>query len=204
MAFIPVPGAARAAVVMQLDNQLVQCEVDVTVETEDAFNLNGAAFALYEAWVDHILPQLSGDVSMFSAVAQGMSAADAPVGVYVPSTLDVGGVSADSLPNNVAYCISKYTGLRGRSQRGRFFLPGIPSNAREGASRVSSAYQTSIVTACSGFLGQMIAATFVPVVISLYTAGAPRTTGIYNPITTLAPVDNVLDSQRRRLPGRGQ
>jgi len=203
MPFVNTPGAARCGVVMTLDSQPMQCILDVGVETEEVTNLQDAASALYGAFATFFLPQLSADLSLVSAVAFGLSSPSAPIGVYFPPTVATGDVTAASLPNNVAYCISKYTGLRGRSFRGRFFLPGIPENARETPSRVTAAYRTNIQTACTGALDFMISNGFPPVVVSWYTGGDIRTTGVATPITALGPVDDVLDSQRRRLPGRG-
>jgi len=203
MPFVPTPGAARAGVVMKLDNQPMQCTIDIGVETETEANLQDGAQALYTAWMNFIMPQLSADLTLDSAVAFGLSSPTAPIGVWFPGTVVAGEVSAASLPNNVAYCVSKYTGSRGRSFRGRFFVPGIPENARETPSRVTSAYRSNILTACAGMLSNLITAGFPPVVVSWRTNGDWRTTGVATPITALGPVDDVLDSQRRRLPGRG-
>jgi len=41
-------------------------------------------------------------------------------------------------------------------------------------------------------------------VISRFNAGAPRTTGVATKVTSCVVVDPYVDSQRRRLTGRGQ
>jgi hypothetical protein len=43
----------------------------------------------------------------------------------------------------------------------------------------------------------------VHVVVSRYHLGAPRVTGIATPVITYLATDNNVDSQRRRLTGRG-
>lgn len=203
MPFIPVPGAARAAVTFSLDGQPCQWELDVTVETVTAANMQDAAGALYNAVAEHVMPQMSADLFLNAAVAYGQTTENDPIGLYFPLTPTLGSVSSKSLPNNVALCVSKYTALRGRSFRGRLFLMGMPENSRSTPSYVTDAYMGNINTAMSGVLADMISAGFPPCVISRYTANAPRTTGIATLVTALACVDPVLDSQRRRLPGRG-
>lgn len=203
MPFVPVPGAAFCAVGLELDGQNIQVCLDVAVPTETIGALEDAAAGLFGLWAEHLMPNLSGDLTLLSAVCAGLASESSPIGVFVPSSPVLGSVTAASLPNNVAYCISKYTGLRGRSFRGRMFIPGIPENARTTASHVDPAFRVSIATGCASLLGGMISGGFPPVVVSRFTAGAARATGIATPITQLAPVDDVLDSQRRRLPGRG-
>lgn len=204
MAFIPVPGAAAGAVIMVCENQFMQCEVDMTIETESAENVAAASEALYNAWNTHIMPQLSSGVALQSTVVFGLSDLITPVGVTFPPTLSSGGVSSPTLPNNVALCITKYTAFRGKSFRGRFYLPGIPDNARNGANQISDAYRGNLQTALNGMLAELISAGYPPAVVSRYANKAPRTTGIATHIVSWGPRDLVLDSQRRRLPGRGQ
>lgn len=203
MPFIPVPGAAFCAVIWRLDGQSLQTCLDVTVETETVENMQNAAIALFGGMIEFVLPQLSADIQLESSVAAGLETESSPIGVHVPITAQFGAVSASSLPNNVAYSVSKFTGLRGRSFRGRLFLPGIPENVRETPSTVTAAYRSNIATAFDGLLAHMISEGFPPVVVSRFTDNAPRTTGLATPVIQLAPVDSVLDSQRRRLPGRG-
>lgn len=203
MPFAPTPGAAKCLLQFRLDGQIVQTSLDVGVETETEANMLTAAEGLAGSFETHIMPHLSEDLLLESAVAFGLSSLDAPIGVFIPGTLITGGTAAMSLPNNVAYCLTKRTGVRGRSFRGRMYLPGIPSTQVDAPSRLASSYVASIVAGAAGLLADMITGGFPPVVVSWMNNGAQRVTGVATPITSLAPSDNVLDSQRRRLPGRG-
>lgn len=203
MAFAPTPGAAKCAIVFRIDGQFVQTSLDVGVETETEANMAAAAAGLANSFADHILPLLSEHLVIESAVAFGLESLSSPIGVFLPGTLMNGGSAALALPNNVAYCLTKRTGVRGRSFRGRMYVPGIPNDVLDTPSTVSVAFQTSMVAAAAGLLADMVTGGFPPVVVSWVNAGAQRTEGVATPIISLGPSDLVLDSQRRRLPGRG-
>ena len=94
----------------------------------------------------------------------------------------------------------------GRSGRGRVYFPIWNENMLAGASAVGAAVSGTIITQLIAFQSAVESA-LTPaklVVISTETLKAPRPTGVTFPITGWAATDQVVDSQRRRLPGRGR
>jgi hypothetical protein len=118
----------------------------------------------------------------------------------LPSTGTSGG---DPLPNNCAHCVSFRTAGRGRSARGRNYVGGLAESASNG----STLNATIIANHINAYLLLIGAGGFVAglewVVLSRFHNGVARATALSQPITNVISVDAVMDSQRRRLPGRG-
>jgi len=112
-----------------------------------------------------------------------------------------GGVATVGLPTSVTVAVSWKTAKRGRSYRGRTFHVGIPA-AMTLDSALTTTAQGLLVTAYTYLLATFVANGQTMCVLSRRHNGELRAQGIGTPITTLA-VDANLDSQRRRLPGRG-
>jgi len=115
------------------------------------------------------------------------------------------GTSAvDPLPFNCAHCVSFRTANRGRSGRGRNYVMGL-SDSEAAASAIQTTRLNLDVNAYAALVG---AGTFVAglqfCVVSRYSGGAPRSVALIQPITSVLSVDATIDSQRRRLPGRGR
>jgi hypothetical protein len=114
------------------------------------------------------------------------------------------------LPNNVTLTVSFRTANRGRSFRGRNYVVGLGETQVAG-----NTVAPSVITAFDGIYSQLLASPVAAiatwVVVSRFSGvdpvtkePIPRVTGIATPITSVTVVDNVVDSQRRRLPKRGQ
>jgi hypothetical protein len=198
VAFIPVPGYGSGSVLINLAGVLCQVDIDLALETDTQAVVDDAAASLFANFNSYFMPQLSSDGVLHSAVVFGLATDHEPYGVYFPTTVHAGGISSPSLPNTTAFCVSKGTGVRGRSYRGRFYLPAIPEGNRVDTNHMDSAWVANINTACTGFLADMITNGYPPVVISRYTGGSPRTTGIGTLITTLFARDSRLDTMRKR------
>jgi hypothetical protein len=116
----------------------------------------------------------------------------------------VGTSAIEALPFNCALCISFRTNNRGRSGRGRNYVSGLTEND-QAASVIAAGRVSAAVTAYTALIG---AGTFTPglqwCVVSRFNGGIPRAQALVQPITNVLAVDNVIDSQRRRLPGRGR
>ncbi len=107
-----------------------------------------------------------------------------------------------TLPNNVTFAIKKESGLTGRSARGRTYWIGIPQNKILGADEntLNAAFITSIVANVDSIRTSIIAvAGWTPVLVSRFTGGLPRATGVKFPWLTTTNVDNRVDTQRGRM-----
>jgi hypothetical protein len=203
MPFIPVPNTVEVEVIFEMQDQVVENTLYYANETPSLENVTSLLEEINTAIQDQLIPLLSSAITLVRLVATLISVVD---GFVVTNTTGMpvsGGGSDDALPSNVALCISKRTALRGRSARGRNYIAGIPLDARETQDTLTSAFTSGVVSAFETILGAGADGGWVPVVVSRFHSGAPRTTGVTNPITNVIVTDNIMDSQRRRLPGRG-
>lgn len=120
----------------------------------------------------------------------------------VISTLGTGSVASGPDAGNVTIAVTKRTGLVGRSRRGRVYHYGVPTTWT--AQNYLVAPGTTNIPACwNQLLVDMAAVVGGLAVLSRWEDGVLRTEGLLTPITTFGLSDNVLDSMRTRLPGRG-
>jgi len=154
-------------------------------------------------WTTELAPWLSADISLRELVCTDLSTITGPsVAQAAPVPNPDGGVGFGSLPGNCALCVSFRTNLRGRSYRGRNFVAGLPETEVTG-NTVATATVNGIQDAYQAIPASISSFPFEHTVISRFTAGAPRVAGASTPVTSYVVVDPFVDSQRRRLTGRG-
>lgn len=204
MAFVPVPKVAQVNLQYQLYDQQVENTLYLLNDAGwDTPSLINAAAAVVSTWTTNMMPLLSAELSfenvkLVDLNAQGGLGVDYPVNPVVQ-----GGVGGPSAPGNVAFCVKKATGYTGKSARGRIYLPGIGRSLITG-NEVSASWRGLVVAALLTF--QSAIESTIPGVhvvhVSRYTNGAPRIQGAYWNVVSYT-ADTFLDSQRRRLTGRG-
>jgi len=125
--------------------------------------------------------------------------------VIITSTASpiVGTSGGGSMPNNAAFAIKFTTTLAGRSYRGRIYHGGISGSMLSGVNTVDTGIAADLVTFYEDLVDAAALAGGQHVVVSRYHDNAPRTAGIATPVLSITFTDRTLDSQRRRLPGRG-
>lgn len=114
-----------------------------------------------------------------------------------------GALTEEAVPNNAAFCITHRTALRGRSYRGRTYVGGLGNSQVDGNVVVPFAV-TNTVLAFNATRETLAADNVTFMIVSRYHNGAPRVGGLRTPVSLSLAIDNVVDSQRRRLPGRGR
>lgn len=197
------PTVAEIKMVGTMDGQTVTNRLyfDSPAEWTEEHLLELAAVVASWFGVD-LAPLVSLNYVLNQLVATSMAAINSPQ-VIVTDGLPLPGTDTHgAAPNNCALSVSLKTGSRGKSGRGRFYLGGIPANQIT-ASRVAGTYRTAVAAKFNELRLAVLAANARMVVYSTVTGGAPRPTGIAFPVQACEIVDDVLDSQRRRLPGRG-
>jgi hypothetical protein len=169
----------------------------------DDINLGALAERVENAWTTGIRTRQTPQTVLEKIVAIDLGnvpGVRAERGVGLPGT----GLAAPS-PNNVTTVMTLRTSVGGRSGRGRIYHVGIPNNhyigdilnATDRAGLVT-AYDALKTLAPSGASPE-----FQLVVVSRYANLAQRATGIKNRVTSITN-DGIMDSQRRRLTGRGR
>jgi hypothetical protein len=211
MPFVPVANTVLAELRMTADNQFVENTLYfeyLTLPTLTEMQTLGQA--LIDWWDANIAPLVWIGVELREVVVTALNSGTGLQATVVPATTQLGELNVSALPMNVSLTISFRTGLRGRSFRGRNYIVGLVEGQTTSANEVVSATSAAFVDAYNLLLdfGQDIGASWV--VVSRFSGvdgngdPIPRAAGVTTPITSVLVVDNIVDSQRRRLPGRGR
>lgn len=204
MPFQPVGNAAEIAVRGSLDGQ--ECVNTIGVLGSVGWgqtDLSDLCTIVRDIWDTSFLPIITSAYTAIEVVGRGLrTESDFDADAQFDATSD-GQADGFPMPNNVTIAVSFRTGLVGRSYRGRNYWPGLTSTQVAG-NTVLTAHITAMRAAYSA-LRTAINETEVWVmgVISRVQEGVVLESGIVTPITTFAVADATIDSQRRRLPGRG-
>jgi hypothetical protein len=204
MPFVPVANAIQANIRGTYLGEQVENTLYFGVGTPPtAAGLLAAGNALAMWWQTSVMPNLSIHYTFREVYLVSLVSASAPTATAVQGAGTAGGTVGDGMPGNVALCVSFRTEARGRSFRGRNYVPAVPESDVAG-NTISSGFIDPIVAAYSELLvpGDVVTGTWG--VVSRFANGVERTTGILTSITAVLVVDNTVDSQRRRLPGRGR
>jgi len=112
----------------------------------------------------------------------------------------VGGVVSPALPNTVAFVVKRSSAFTGRSARGRVYIPGIPTGVVNGVNGVTTLFADNVTSDLSALIAAMSAVSWTHVIVSRFTNGAPRPTGIAYAVEAYSYVDALLDNRRDRKP----
>jgi hypothetical protein len=206
MAFIPTPGCAQVEIQQDWAGEACQTVLHYTnaggvYGLTELLNLGDAIVAfLTQSFIRALWPttwSLTG-VRVIDVSDQFGSAVDVVTGL--PSA---GTRAGAQLPNNCCLVLTKRTLLRGRAFRGRIYF-GPLTETDVVANIVNGAVVASTLANLSGLLAIEDAAlvTHTMQVLSRQLNNVPRIEGEMTPVIGLTS-DGVIDSQRRRLPGRG-
>jgi len=204
MEFVPAPGVAQCELRFLMDGQRVENIVYFDLGTDPAPVLfNELAQELWDWWAAEMRPLLAPQISLQEVFITDLTSATSETYTYVGGSGPIAGTAAGAaLPSNVAACISFRTGGRGRSSRGRNYVAGL-IEADVTMNTVDPTTAAALVTAYSELLGAPAITDGVWSVVSRVSGGVPRETALVQPITAAIMTDRTVDSQRRRLPGRG-
>lgn len=114
-----------------------------------------------------------------------------------------GGTPQYALPKQVTFAVQRLSGLTGRSARGRVYIVGIPNGAHEtlasGNNKITSVYANAYVGHVDGFRTAIEGiGLWNAVIVSRYTAGSKRATGVTFRWTSTQYNDLQLDILRQR------
>jgi hypothetical protein len=204
MPFVPVANVFMAEVRMLAAGQQIENTLyfrpDPTGAATSMADL-GADLLLW--WNNDYAPAIPADITLREIHITDLSSATSGVHTQpAPTPAPAGDRVSALLPNNATLCVSFRTALRGRSFRGRNYLAGL-GEVDVTLSTVSAGLQGDVLAAYNALLATPITDNWIWVVVSRFSGGAPRPSGVVTEVTSVVIVDPVVDSQRRRLPGRG-
>lgn len=200
--FIPVPNTARVRMVYSLFGQTIMnvfnYEQTGPFLSADLIALNSSVLT---EWSANLKPGMSNQITLEYIES---TALDTAAGFQETLAVGVvGGRATPAAPTGVTLAIKFASGLIGRSQRGRIYVVGscIADLAGDQYDNVTAA---AILSNYTTFFNNIAATTGANhVVVSYCSGGVWRTTGQTTPVTNYVLTDNNIDSQRRRLAGRG-
>lgn len=200
MPFVPVPNVAEIAFIysyaaVPCQNSLYARKAGMTLT-----DLNNLASAMAVSWATNVMPLLNEDVSFPFVICRDLTTATSGIVLQALTPPATGGAGDGVGDNAEAFAVKLSTASRGRSFRGRIFIPGIPSTAKEDRNHVSADWAGLITAAVAQVVDDMGGQGFEGVVVSRFTAGEPRTTGLGTTITGVSFTDTRVDHQRKRMP----
>jgi len=209
MPFVPVANTALVELRFTEHGQQIENTLWFEFATDpDEDQLRDLAIAIEDWWTTQLQSIVSSDVQLRETTATSMTSATSPTATVAPVTAKFGTSTANGEPGNVTMSISFRTGGRGRSFRGRNYAIGLTEDQVDGNSFVTGL--TSLWQAAYfALIAAAATAGWTWVVVSRFSGvdgdgdPIPRAAGITTPVTSVVVVDDFVDSQRRRLTGRG-
>jgi hypothetical protein len=151
----------------------------------------------------HWFAELPTDVVMRELYLKSLheeNAVEATVGALVT---DVGTFAGIPATNQNTLCVSLRSGNTGRSARGRLYWLGLGEDHYAVNTMVAAA-RDDIVAAVEEMRSVLLGFGYQWSIVSYISGGAPRVGGpVYFNVESVLVTDDTLDSQRRRMPGRG-
>jgi len=164
-------------------------------------DLTTLAASVATEWTSNIRPQQTNEMTLQSIEATDIAVAGGaqvihPVGV-------VGGNSGSGVATGITLAVKFATGLSGRSNRGRMYFIGTPGGAILD-NQYLALYVAGLISALVTFFGNVETTTSsTHTVVSYCNNKVWRSTAVTNHVISYLATDNNIDSQRRRLTGRG-
>jgi hypothetical protein len=203
MAFQAVPNTIQCDVVFLLFGQRIENVYHVEVPGGvDAPTIVDTASEVGNWVMDTLMPSLSHNLTFLLVEATNLSIEGGGTATFAPTTPVPGGSGDSSMPGGTAFCVSLRTAESGRSHRGRKYISGLAVSQISG-NQVLTAYGNALVAAIAELISVLSAVGKLLVVVSRVLDGVERVVGITTAVTAAVAVDYNIDSQRRRLTGRG-
>lgn len=205
MPFVPATNVVSAQMVYTQQGQFVENVYHVqfpAAPTPSTMNTVAAAFV---SWFNVTQKTtVNVNVNLVKVLMTDLSSVNAG-GVEYTTGLPIAGASAGTeSPMNVTVAIKFLTGFRGRSYRGRIYHVGLVEGSYSGSTLGAGSLttlKTTYDTLRTNIAG--LAGGYGLVVLSRRENKNWRINAVATLITAV-DVDATLDSQRRRLPGRGR
>jgi hypothetical protein len=204
MTFVPAPGIVQVEIRALSDGQHIENRLHFncnhTPTTTDLATINDfVGGTVLSDW----LPNLPASVVMVENFLRSLETQN---DIQMTGAYDVdthGALSGQACANQNTLCVSLRSTSAGRSARGRLYWLGLDESQTTG-NLIDTDPRIAIVGAVDTMRTVLLGQGFPWVIVSYINNGAPRVGGpVYFQVSTVLSVDNVLDSQRRRMPGRG-
>jgi len=205
MPFIPAPNIVEVQWRTTFAGQETMNRIHVDVlGAPSADDVQNLATECGNWWTGNVQDLVPPDLELREVYAKSIATQPGPEATFTAGLPAAGLLGQPALPSNCSICASLRSGETGRSARGRWYWQGLTENQVAG-NVVASGTQTDILAALFNLKGVISGAGFLWVIVSFYSNNVVRPGGpVYFPVNTITMVDGFIDSQRRRLPGRGR
>lgn len=197
------PLVAKVIMTFASDTRIFQNVFHVSnVTAWTAINLAQLATDFISWWNGFYKTRMSSDIALTLVQTRRLDPS-LPLGVDQPVIPpSPGGAANVSVPSNATSTISWRTGLAGRRFRGRTYVPGITVPDVNANDSITSALVNQLLSAGVALITSSLSAGKLTVFHAPDTVPTPFD-NTFTDVTT-AVIENLLDSQKRRLPGRGR
>lgn len=203
MAFIPIPLVSRHTLNYTWLGQQVQNVFHVQHDFDPSSGDIGAANDVIALWWNtEVEPNVSNMVEARSIIGTSQAEENGPQFTTAFAPGSVGQLTSPSMPSGTTVAVSWRTGLSGRSFRGRTFHVGLVEGQVVG-NEIDGTTHSTLIGAYVQLVTDLATESKPLVVASRFANNAPRVVGVAT-IVTSCLIDVFIDSQRRRLAGRGR
>ena len=207
MAFQPVDKVIELTAVYTLFGQTVENKFYALCASTVTSAMCTELAAILDHWVTSSwLASMSSSLTYVRSIARDLTSEGSFESIDSTGAGGVGGAAAVTDANNVAFAIHRQTVFSGKKQKSRIYTPPIPSANLTDTNHVSSTaaniYKNSLDTLFTN-IAAGTETTYTNGFVSRVLDHAPRAAGLFVESIGWSLVDLILDSQRRRLPGRG-
>lgn len=205
MPFVPTANTVKACLRYNQNGQNT-CNVfhfDIGHEPTEG-DLRDVADMISTWWQGFLRSYIHPGTTLYAVEVWDVSAENQE-GIVSTTGLPVSGTgTGNALPNNATLCVKCATGYTGRTRRGRKYIAGL-QHEQLNADRqtINGTIRANLEDAFRELITSAATAGFTWVINSIMEDGVYRLAGLNTPVTDIS-VNETLDSQRRRLPERGQ
>jgi len=203
MTFQAVPNAAQVNVVASLDGTLcVNTYYFTHAASWGMTELQALADAIDSVVGSNMLPIMSPNYDYLRTEARDLRT---PIAILTTSDTNAGPGSKTGFPqaNNVALSVKRSSGLTGRGARGRVYIPVTTNGNLSAPNLISDAFHDAVLGLLDSFTDIAADIDWTAVIVSRTGPGTSPAAAVVYTLVEWIIVNYVVDSMRRRLPGRG-
>lgn len=202
--FVPAVNVIQAAMRFTYQGQKVENVFHLlkTSAIADPTDFEAVGDILISWWVNEMLTNVLTNVSLDSVDMVDLTTQTSPGLNWTLGLPRVGSNSGTPIPNNVTFAVKWLAAGRGKAARGRTYHIGMSAEQCDG-NQIDASVYAGFLAAYQELIEAFNTTAYSLVIVSRVLNKTPRATAALATILS-ASIDLDLDSQRRRLAGRGQ
>lgn len=203
--FIPAPHVASVEFIYTLNTVVAENQIHVLAATDFDDSMVAQLWDTCKAWWSTTYKQQISTGCTFNRLKVKAQHSDtAPLLDTAILPVVIGVDSQTPLSNNASFALKLATGLAGRSARGRWYVAGLTALHSNNGVTMGGAKASALVSALQTLINDLGGISMELCITSYRHNGAWRAEAVSYPVTGVSYTDLSIDSQRRRLAGRGK